>query len=441
FGLLCVGIAGVWGWRGRSVDGVSAPIPDLDLLPVKNRVVSIEFDSDVAQNAKVFKARHMLGKELYKRGASTVLAVTLPSRNGEKQGLDDFLKWNGLDAFSELDVAELPPTDFPPFTSGVTAIFADKDDEKMQWIVKGVQPKGANSFRVAPPKVGKSWWMLDEAYCVSTATPLFGKFEVPQKRRVMVIEEEDNARRVRARLRRIISAHGGGMPEDEYFRFSIKNGFRLDDSKWMEALSWELKIYKPDIVYMDVFSRLHALNINSQEEMASIVLQLDALCREHGCCFAINHHDRKNGDKTDQYNEIMGSRVLAGFSDATIFLARTPERNVLKVTVSLKDEPEDGSFEPEFLLRLADTDDLKGTRYEYLGVAPDRQASAELRDKVLAFVMASEEWVTRKQVADGVRCSKPTAAENLDILADIRALERRKSGQAWEYRKPQKAEK
>jgi hypothetical protein len=47
-GLLCVGLIGVWGWRGKSLDRQSQSISDLDLITWQGRTVTIVFDSDVA---------------------------------------------------------------------------------------------------------------------------------------------------------------------------------------------------------------------------------------------------------------------------------------------------------------------------------------------------------------------------------------------------------
>lgn len=47
-GLLCVGVIGVWGWRGKGLNGQSQPIPDLDLISWQGRTVTIVYDSDVA---------------------------------------------------------------------------------------------------------------------------------------------------------------------------------------------------------------------------------------------------------------------------------------------------------------------------------------------------------------------------------------------------------
>jgi hypothetical protein len=68
-GLLAVGLVGVWGWRGKGINGHGQPIPDLDLIEWRRRTVIIVFDSDAAINPDVQRARHALAREAYRRGA------------------------------------------------------------------------------------------------------------------------------------------------------------------------------------------------------------------------------------------------------------------------------------------------------------------------------------------------------------------------------------
>ena len=210
-----------------------------------------------------------------------VWAINLPpAADGSKQGFDDFVAACGIEAFHALDVFELPQTDIPPFTIGISE-FLEGPEPPLAWGIKGLQPVGANGFRIADPKTGKSWLMLEEAYSMSTGQDLFNYFKVPSRRKVLLIEEEDHSRRVKRRLERIIRAHGGVRPSDEYFRISVKKGLRLDDNKWREVLEWEIQNFRPEFVYLDVWNRLHSKDINSAEEMSGIILFLDQLSREH----------------------------------------------------------------------------------------------------------------------------------------------------------------
>lgn len=108
---LAIGLAGVQAWRGQ-IGIVSkakgervpekAPIPDLDLLVWKERLVTILFDSNVYSNRQVFYARLDLAKELQRRGANVSLA-DLPEEPGIN-GIDDFLARYGFTA--GLDVTQ-----------------------------------------------------------------------------------------------------------------------------------------------------------------------------------------------------------------------------------------------------------------------------------------------------------------------------------------------
>jgi hypothetical protein len=325
---------------------------------------------------------------------------------------------HGIDKFLDLDAKELPPTDLPPFSDPISSLLVEPE-QPIEWAIEGIQPLGASGWRIAGPKVGKSWDMLQESYCLATAQPLYGRFLVPRKRKVFVIEEEDPRRRIKYRLRKIINAHGGVQPDDQYIRFSVKKGLRLDDPAWREVLEWEIKSFQPDFVYLDVFTRLHAKNINDAVEMGEIVLFLDRLNREYGCAIVILHHDRKNNAGGDEHNEIMGSRVLGGFAEATLFFSRTKEKGLLRVRIALKDEPDNGEFEPEFLIRLKDTDDGQSTMFEYAGQAAETEKSHKIRAEIRTLVVASPEPVTVANVAKAVHCSKPTARDHLNALVAL----------------------
>jgi len=84
--VLCIGLAGVWNWRGLvciTTDAkgarreVRGPIPDLDKINWDRRTVRIIFDSNAIDNKSVSGARSALSKELKDRGAKVIL-VNLP---------------------------------------------------------------------------------------------------------------------------------------------------------------------------------------------------------------------------------------------------------------------------------------------------------------------------------------------------------------------------
>ncbi len=90
-GLLTGGLVGVWGWRGKGLNGHGQAIPDLDLITWRERAIVVVFDSDAAFNPEVQRARQALAREVYRRGARTVYTINLPAPDGVKVGWDDYL--------------------------------------------------------------------------------------------------------------------------------------------------------------------------------------------------------------------------------------------------------------------------------------------------------------------------------------------------------------
>lgn len=109
-----IGLGGVWNWKGNvgkatGPDGdrrnVKGPIPDLDRIAWKDRLVIIVFDADVKINEHVRTARASLAKELRTRGAKVAF---LEWDTSTGKGIDDHLAAVGPD----LVLAEIAALDF-----------------------------------------------------------------------------------------------------------------------------------------------------------------------------------------------------------------------------------------------------------------------------------------------------------------------------------------
>ena len=90
-GLCCIGVLGVWNWRGTNDHGGKTALSDWELIALNGRVVYLVFDSDVMTKPQVHAALARLKAFLESRGAN-VLIIYLPSGDGgRKTGLDDYL--------------------------------------------------------------------------------------------------------------------------------------------------------------------------------------------------------------------------------------------------------------------------------------------------------------------------------------------------------------
>jgi hypothetical protein len=89
-GVCTLVLPGVWGFKGKNRLGGVTLLADWDLAALNERLVYIVFDSDVMVKPEVLKALNRLTEHLRRKGARVSHAI-LPSSNGNKVGVDDYL--------------------------------------------------------------------------------------------------------------------------------------------------------------------------------------------------------------------------------------------------------------------------------------------------------------------------------------------------------------
>ena len=89
-GLCALDLMGVWCWRGTNEQGGKVVLPDWQSVAIDGREVRIVFDSDVIEKPDVAAALHHLSQWLTSKKARVHVAY-LPSAEGEKVGVDDYL--------------------------------------------------------------------------------------------------------------------------------------------------------------------------------------------------------------------------------------------------------------------------------------------------------------------------------------------------------------
>lgn len=98
-GFLTIGVGGVFSFGSKRLH--QDFLPSLETIVWRDRSVYIVYDSDAAKNPDVVLAENRLARRLVDRGAF-VFIVRLPMAGTAKQGLDDYLMAEGVEAFEEL---------------------------------------------------------------------------------------------------------------------------------------------------------------------------------------------------------------------------------------------------------------------------------------------------------------------------------------------------
>jgi hypothetical protein len=107
-GIDCLGVLGVWNWRGSNDNGGATALAAWEYIALNDRDVYLCFDSDVMVKDSVRTALRRFTGFLQHRKA-TVRLVMLPDSGDGKVGLDDYLAAGGSAADLEVDGRVIEP--------------------------------------------------------------------------------------------------------------------------------------------------------------------------------------------------------------------------------------------------------------------------------------------------------------------------------------------
>jgi hypothetical protein len=324
------------------------------------------------------------------------------------------------------------PSTTPPAPSRLSiplsAIFS-ADFPEPKYLVKGLIREKSSGFIGGEPKQFKSMSALDMAISIASGTPVFGHFEVPQPRKVLFVEEEDDHGLLRMRLTQFKLARGDHWPSDENFRLIVRARLRIDPAREdddglnpaFRALILDIDKFRPDIVFFDVLNCLHTGEENSQRDMSRVMDQFSRIRQRFGCAVILIHHFNKlSQGKSGRPNQrLRGSSVLPGWSENSLYILRRDRDNTLVV------EPESkyGATQP-FAIQLEevaiDGGDT-GLRFAFKG-DPAGRKQAENREKVftaLTDLQATPDACTIKTLATRLDMSESGVRNCLHELEDL----------------------
>lgn len=194
-------------------------------------------------------------------------------------------------------------------------------------VIEGLLYQGTYLF-VGSPKIGKSFFMAQLAYHVSTGTPLWN-YPV-KKGTVLYLALEDDYRRLQERMYRMF---GTDSTENLYFSVSSKplgNGLA-------DQLSGFIREH-PDttLVIIDTLQKIREVDSDSYSYAKDyeIINQLKQFSDSWGICLLLVHHTRKQ-KSSDNFDMISGTNGLLGCADGAFMLykeTRTSNKATLEIS-------------------------------------------------------------------------------------------------------------
>ena len=273
-------------------------------------------------------------------------------------------------------------------------------------VIEGLLHAGTYLF-VGAPKVGKSFFMAQLAYHVSTGLSLWGY--TVHKGTVLYLALEDDHRRLQGRLYRMF-----GMEGTDNLRFAIyakQLGVGLEEQlkKFVQE--------HPDtkLIIIDTLQKVREAGGEkySYANDYEVVGKLKRLADDCGVCLLLVHHTRKQ-QADDKFDMISGTNGLLGAADGAFMLQkekRTDSTAILEV--SGRDQQDQRLYLTKDMDRL--TWQLERTETELWKPPPDPVLEA-----VAALVVRDTSWsgtATELVTALGVDLKPNTLTMRLNVNA------------------------
>ena len=168
----------------------------------------------------------------------------------------------------------------------------------IKFIVKSYLVEGA-TILAGRPKIGKSWLALDWSVAVARGGFCFGDVNCKEGD-VLYIALEDNKRRLKSRLAKILGLIG----------------------EWPEKLEYATEWPRANVDVLETFRSRARGNDNYYASDYETTKALQAIASETSIAILIIHHVRKGAADNDPIDKISGTLGLSGGSDSLLILDR-----------------------------------------------------------------------------------------------------------------------
>jgi len=322
-----------------------------------------------------------------------------------------------------------------PAPMGIAELLAVEEPEE-DWLAVGLIPAGGNILVAGYPKTFKTMVLLDLAVSLASGTAFLGKFVVPRPRRVGIVLMEDQAHRVRHRLKRLCAGRGIELSELEGSLFLwFRPPLRLSDPTVVELAGYSREL-ELDFLGLDSWSYVASGDSNSADEVTPQLQALScARVERPGLTVQLTHHarkDRGDADETRLTDQIRNSGAFGAWYDGALVLTRKAENSPVRVRAELRDFPP-----PDGFAFTVEDEDPAGPHNRFrsggwlrLEVSDQRPELVEhmatieqLVPAVRDLLLDSPAGVSRTRLREGVRGKNAHVEAAFDILVKRGAAE------------------
>lgn len=272
-------------------------------------------------------------------------------------------------------------------------------------IIEGLLRVGETMNVIAPPKLGKSWLVLDLAMAVATGRDWLDAYPTHQGN-VLLLDNELHAETSSDRIPRVAWARGIPVESLNQSMFIDNLRGRLPD---INSLRSYFDTFKPGffkLIILDAFYRFMPKDTdeNSNGNVTDLYNTLDRYASELQCSFVLVHHASKGNQSAKSVTDVgAGAGSQSRATDTHLVLRHHQEPGCVVVDAAVRSWP---PIEPRCLrwsFPVWHTDDSlapKDLKPEHRGKTRSTEGKSEKKKS------AKEEW-TAEMFAERFVCEEP----------------------------------
>lgn len=199
------------------------------------------------------------------------------------------------------------------------ALYYDRDLKNyippaQSWLLQGMIPRNEIGVLAGNRETYKTFLMLRLALSLASGKSFLGIAEVPQKCRVLVIDEENGRDELIKRVRGI--KKDMGITEDLPIAYLSFYNAKLDTEIKQNRIIKFIEEFKPDLILVDGFARVVSFNVDKENLMIADFFSnfVRPTTIKHNCGWLFVHHYRKMQPnqkwRSDDMDELRGGSEL-----------------------------------------------------------------------------------------------------------------------------------
>ncbi len=270
--------------------------------------------------------------------------------------------------------------------------FLDKTDPNITWDVQGLIAAQTAAIFGGYPGAGKSFLLMELALAVSTGTNFLDCFPTRQGT-VLYIDEENAPQLIATRFNALLKGRSL-LEAPSSIKIAVAQNLEVDTDAGLQHLARSIQEFRPSIVIVDSFIRIHRAEENSAKEMSRVHSNIKYLMNSLNVSFVFADHVRKQSGKNQSAGlALRGSSDKWAFVDSLISVSKNQRQITVSHVKSRFAEPQ-----PPVVVNLSSTE--QGA----IELVFDHQLTPYMGDSKLDdaidFVLdlVTEKWISRKEV-------------------------------------------